>query len=313
MIEVVFSESAEGSLKIAQGFGKGKYAGGCTSVILLREDGSPASSEETEAKRREVEERQRREWEEARPMGGSSKDVFGFPLGLSFGDISREKFWKKRAAALSRLASWPGAAEVIRETIVSAEKRMQTLLERAKTESVRIWYSDNPDEACGMHWMLACLQGICPEVCLAKLPEAEERGDVLRCMESWGEVAPGEWWKYRECAAPASAMRRKRYVSLWWELEEENAPLRAVLNGKLRSVPENIYDSYIEKEISGRQGEFHQARLIGDVLGKYRLGVSDGFIALQMEKMIAKGELIPVTEAGEGEIRYRRMLRKRDK
>lgn len=34
MIEVVFGESASGSLKIAQGYGRGKYRGGAVSVFI---------------------------------------------------------------------------------------------------------------------------------------------------------------------------------------------------------------------------------------------------------------------------------------
>ncbi len=43
MLEIVFSESAAGGLKIAQGFGRGKRVGGATSVILKHADGTPAS------------------------------------------------------------------------------------------------------------------------------------------------------------------------------------------------------------------------------------------------------------------------------
>ena len=40
MIEIVFGESACGSLKIAQTYGKGKYRGSAVSIFMRHEDGS---------------------------------------------------------------------------------------------------------------------------------------------------------------------------------------------------------------------------------------------------------------------------------
>lgn len=45
MIEVVFSESAYGSLRIAQSYGMGEYHGGATSVMILKKDGSRPTQE----------------------------------------------------------------------------------------------------------------------------------------------------------------------------------------------------------------------------------------------------------------------------
>ncbi len=48
MVEIVFSESACGSLKIAQTYGKGKYRGSAVSIFMRHEDGSVPSSDEIE-------------------------------------------------------------------------------------------------------------------------------------------------------------------------------------------------------------------------------------------------------------------------
>ena len=39
MIEIVFGESACGSLKIAQTYGKGKYRGSAVSIFMRHEEG----------------------------------------------------------------------------------------------------------------------------------------------------------------------------------------------------------------------------------------------------------------------------------
>ena len=48
MIEIVFGDSAAGSMKQAQHFGKGKYHGGAIGVILSSSDGSKPTKEEIE-------------------------------------------------------------------------------------------------------------------------------------------------------------------------------------------------------------------------------------------------------------------------
>lgn len=53
------------------------------------------------------------------------------------------------------------------------------------------------------------------------------------------------------------------YAYSWQTLQRENAPLRAVLNGQLVSVPETLYDDFILREIAAEQDEFREANVIG--------------------------------------------------
>jgi hypothetical protein len=69
-------------------------------------------------------------------------------------------------------------------------------------------------------------------------------------------------------------------ASHWAELQKENAPLRAVINGRLQSVPENFYDDFILREIALEKNEFHEANLIGRIFGKYQLGIGDGWLCV---------------------------------
>lgn len=310
MLEIVFGESAAGALKIAQGFGRGKYAGGCTSLCILHRDGSAATEAEIEQKRRELEAQQRRKWQEAVPVEGDARDVFVFPLALSYGDISRENFWEGRRAVLRELHFvHPGMDVELEESVDRARRELERLLDRAQTEAARIWYSDMPDEASGMHWMLSQLEGRCDAVYLVKLPELETSETSLRRMAGWGEVEPETWGGHQARMQLAAPLLRRALANHWRELQAENAPLRAVLNGQLRSAAENLYDYYIEAEIDAQPEEFHQARAIVGVL-RHGLGVSDGLIALRMEKMIREGRLAALTQSEEGDFSYRRMLKK---
>lgn len=51
MIEIVFGESACGSLKMAQHYGRGKYQEGCIGIFISHADGSKPTTEEVETAR----------------------------------------------------------------------------------------------------------------------------------------------------------------------------------------------------------------------------------------------------------------------
>lgn len=112
MLEVVFDCSAEGSLKVAQSYGKGSYHPGCISVIV-HADGRQATQEELDASIREAEEKERIAWESAVPMGGNTSDVFCFPLGLSVGDISNVKAPESLDLLLERAGKGGGGPHMV--------------------------------------------------------------------------------------------------------------------------------------------------------------------------------------------------------
>jgi hypothetical protein len=88
VIEIVFCDSAGGSLKLAQHYGKGKYRSGSAGVIISHSDGSQPTKAEIEKAQCELEEKERRAWEKAVPLGGNSMDVFSFHLVWSVGNIA---------------------------------------------------------------------------------------------------------------------------------------------------------------------------------------------------------------------------------
>ena len=82
MIEIVFGESACGSLKIAQTYGKGKYRGSAVSIFMRHEDGSVPSSDEMKKAQLQAQEQERIAWENAIPLGGKSCDVYCFDIRM---------------------------------------------------------------------------------------------------------------------------------------------------------------------------------------------------------------------------------------
>ncbi len=105
MIEIVFGDSAYGSLNVAQSYGKGKYHGGVVSVFLRKKNGIEPTAEEIEIAQKQAEEKARQDWENAIPLGSSREDLYCFPLALSVGAISEKGVGTQRKSALELLFS----------------------------------------------------------------------------------------------------------------------------------------------------------------------------------------------------------------
>lgn len=320
MIELVFSDSACGSLKMAQHYGEGPFKG-CTCVILGREDGAEPEAEEWRYAQKRAEEAQRREWNQAVPMGGNPQDVYGMHLGLSVGDIAEEEPGEKRRTVLETLfCFYPGeeGKQAAGHLLSAAKSNLAQIRIRMEAgESIRIWYSDQPDELCGFYWILdqlECLRQQTPlgAVYGVKLPVWERIGeDKVRVRNSWGEVSPGEWSGYLSLQERLPEGFCRACADVWRQLRRENGSLRAVLNGRLVSVPDSLYDTFLMRELQTLEGEFSEAEWIGRVLGNYNLGIGDGWLALRIEEKIRAGELEIVREAENSDPRYHRILRKK--
>jgi len=319
MIEVVFGDSACGSLKMAQNYGDGESGSGIISVIVSHTDGSEPTEEEIQTAQREAEERERLEWENATPMGGNPADVYGFDFRLSIGDISENIPGEKRCQVLEWLYGiYPdlnGEPAFTAELMQQATDAIQEVCSRISAgESVRIWYSNQPDELCGLYWLMAQLNQLklqSDQVILIQLPDGEIDGDEnLAIQFGWGGVKAGAWQRYLDLQRTATSAFCKDCATHWQRLQKENAPLRAMLNGRLISVPETFYDEFITREIAAEADEFREAMVIGRVLGKYELGIGDAWIALRIEEMIRAGNLMPVTDPPQGSPIYHRKLKK---
>lgn len=318
MIEIVFSESACVSLKVAQHYGEGKYQDGPIWVILNHADGSKPSKEEVEAAQREAKEKARLAWEGATPLGGNTGDIYGFNLMLSVGDISENQPGIKRRQTLEHLYSvYPNdvGRQAAERIVKRAKEDLKRVQERtARGESLRIWYSNQPDEMCGLYWFMEQLkQWNVPgkQIAMVKLPEweADEKGNIVK-KSNWGEVAPGEWQRYLALQKPVLPVFEQSFAAHWQELQGENAPLRATLNGQLISAPETLYDDFILREIAVEGEEFQEVKVIGRVIGKYQLGISDSWVAFRIEAMIREGKLEAVSGVAEDMPVYHRVLKK---
>lgn len=300
---------------MAQRYGIGNYTG--SSVVFAAAD-QTLSKEELEAAQREADARARREWENAVPLGGNPGDVFCIDVAWSMGDISDSDIGDSRRAVLEQASCiWPMDADIhsyIEESIRSAQSAFRTILDRAaQGEPVRIWYSHNPDEMCGFYWLLSKMKAAATpgSIYAVKLPEWEYSGENTLCTYvGWGEMEPGAWGRYASLQQEVKPPLLTACSMHWAQLQKENAPLRIYLNGRLQSAPETIYDSFILRELRAQPDEFVEAHVIGTILGKYRLGIGDAWIALRIEQFIREGLFEVLTTPEPDRPIYSRKLRK---
>lgn len=318
MLEIMFSDSAGGSFRMAQYYGKGEYQADNASVFVSFSDEGAVDEKEIEKARRELEEEERMEWEQSVPLGGNPSDIFSFHLVLSAGDISEDVPGVRRRQVLEQVyAIYPMGGQAAAELSKRVSNHLKTIKKRMEEgESLRIWYSNHPDEMCGLYWFMDQLSQwgtYFRQITLVKLPEWEvlEDGQVVERAQ-WGETKPSEWRRYISMEKPVSKALCHQFASCWKQLKQENAPLRAVINGRLTSVSQAFYDDCIRNEIPDTDEPFQEARLIGTILLKYRSGFSDAWAAQRIEKIIDDGILEAVSTAPDDSPSYHRLLRKRE-
>ena len=304
MLEILFTESAAGTMK----FAKSTHSISPGAFGLILEDGREPTAEELERERARFEEERRAKLESSVPMDGSPRDVVCFPLNLSMGDISAP-FSDDRAEYLQStvLIGGPNFSEIGAELMATARNSLERV--QAAAGPVRIWTSHNPDEACGFCHILTCLPADA-DIRVVELPQMEILDGEIRAYTGWGDLDPYELGRFQELERPLSEDERRSCTALWRALQSENGPLRAVVGGKLRTVGADHYDWLIERELPRQPEEFHEGRLICDILSKCLLGLTDSLLALRMEEFISRGKLIPISEPMEDRPIYHRYLRR---
>ena len=314
MLQIVFSDSECGSLKLATHCEPSSWGDGPIGFIFGDGEHEP-TQEEKDQTMAQFKAQWEKENRRARPVGGNPGDVLCPSVGLDIGPLSGPNVEKAR---FDLLTAWLGGDFPLpdcdpddhtqRDMLWEERQRdKERLLEGSKHgEAVRIWYSNAPNSLCGLYDVLWQLRDCDCSVTALEMPRwmTLEDGTVQSCL-NWGELSPGDWAAYLPLEREIPKSVRRAIAMEWSQLREENAPLRAVVNGRLHSVGEDFYDPFICAHIP--DGTFRVAQLIGDVLGRCQLGIGDWWIAKRIQAMLERGELALV-EKGNGF--YRDVVRK---
>lgn len=291
MIEVLFGESEAASMKAAK-----------STIIKAKTDG-PTSV--WIAGKKKPPKREHSGWIE-----GTAEEVICLGFLLDIGDIREtidSQYRKDLIYSLYAQEQWGKDPELdaelrnLAECYINEMARLKNYLDNG--EQIRIWYSDAPYSICGFYQLCSILTQYDNSVQVVKLPQYCVRDNITISYKNWGEIAAEEFAGFLPYEKKLSRQELRLYNSLWNELKEDNSPLRAVVNGRLTGVPEDFYDFLIWKEMSGKPQK--EARLIGDILGKYPVSIGDWWYAKRIDHFIDK-EKIQVVEDSEN--KYARLI-----
>lgn len=305
MLEIVFSRSACSSLCQAPSYGRGPFPADAAVTQLFAADGT-ASRQELEEALRQAEEAQRQDWKSAVPLEIRPQDIYCLDLSLSMGDISGSCLDSRREAALEKLyAVWDSDTARLQaaEQLQAAGAALAAVTAAYNAgEPLRIWYSTQPDELCGLYWLLAQLR-----------PRGREGGihlvELQKSGRGWGEVSPGAWGRHLARQRVASPALLSDCAETWRRLQAENSPLRATVDGRPASAAATLYDPDILRALERQPERFSMSTLIAEVLN-VQPNTSDAWLTLRLEHLIGQGALEPLEEVPMDAPRYRRKVRK---
>ena len=247
---------------------------------------------------------------EGKAVGGNSHDVVNIGFSLDIGDISGAIDGNERQNIFRKIWGRFDFEDKEREQFFQDQRKDMEKLLSAATEGIpiRIWKSNAPYSDCGFHFVCNLLRSIDCNISVVPLPKYNliSENEIIE-YSHWGEVEAGKFYQFLPLEKQLTQIEKRVVSDHWNELTVENAPLRAVLNGKLTSVPENFYDFIITKNLP--DNNFIMARFIGKLLGEYSLGISDSWYAFRIDKMIEENKLI-VIENKDTSHPYGKVLRK---
>lgn len=290
MLEVVFNDSAKGAMTVAKNYNK---------EDLLFDPIMSAGDEEAQ------------ELLAGEALGGNAEDVVCIGFNLDVGDIAHEIDSDERKHTFVKLfGSIDFEQAEIEEFFKYQRDDLEKLVNAAKNGTqIRVWKSNTPFSACGYAYLCDVLQDIDCKISLIVLPESlPTQNNTMISYVDWAEIKPSQFHRFLSLEREITTEEKLVQSEIWQKLKSENASLRALAKGQLISVPEDFYDPIIIKNIP--DGEFVMARLIGNLLGKYPLGISDGWYALRINKLIKDNHLEVVGNRISNHP-YGRILRKR--
>lgn len=169
-----------------------------------------------------------------------AEEIICLDLGLDVGEIRNLDNESKRSNALETLFRdgtkagervWKEYKERVNRYSVMSE-RLRTLAAEGKT--IRIWYGKAPYEVCGYYYTCHLLNDLTDQISAVKLPDVLFRQDTNMPYEvsTMGEIVHEEFPSPLAYEKPLNEWEIQIGTMHWERLVQENAVLRASVNGK---------------------------------------------------------------------------------
>ena len=198
---------------------------------------------------------------------------------------------------------WNDDQSRLHKQIQQYAKDVQTLKEAAQNkETIRIYNDNSPGDVCGFVFTCDLLDAYDIPVSYVELPMMVHEPEYILTNPSFEELLYNYFEQVMDIAIEIPYYDVNFYASIWQYLKEENGPLRAVLNGQLVSVPENIYDFMILSCLDSPKTEL---QMMGDMVKNHQKKLSDYWIAERVQQLIEQGK---ITVLKEKEYPYQRVL-----
>lgn len=225
----------------------------------------------------------------AMQANGKLGGVLPLTLALDIGDIAgiEDDMHSRREVLEALFGDFPG---VPREIWRSNLRTLERLRGAGRTgEAVRVWVKeDDPAELCGLYFICHMLGN--GNIELVRIPAEWEESECVSQIHSSDELTQLDGLV--EQAEALSSTRRDAYAMRWEMLQRENAPLRAVINGRIMGVPEDFYDFALRANLPN--GECPLAQIIGKAMAQLP-GVGDRWLFLRLQAMLRAGELTEIS------------------
>lgn len=282
MLEVAFSESVAGALKYAAGRRRGqRIEQGAVAVIC----DDPAEKE------RILAEMQKPKTWQGGELDCAPKDVVSLHLHLDFGDLSAlDAGLASRKEPLEQLyGHFHGVAD---DLLRSAEQALSRVLE---AQEMRLWIGEQ--DACDItaaFWLCHLLRGKNVKMYAVHLPAMEQNDGVISRYSGAGDFEPERLSMEAARTHEISPEMQRYMANRFCELREDHAGLRAMVNGRVLSVPEDLYDPVLRACVP--DGECKLGLIIGRALGRLR-AVGDAILYLRVRRWIDNGVLKEISPA----------------
>lgn len=219
-------------------------------------------------------------------------EIITLPVYLNLGDITEGNFIENRRTLFkiqSTHTRFSTTSERIRR-LVAALDRLFEVVNQGLT--IRIWWSDLSDDACGFFWLCEALLNKNTQITEIHVPLSFVKGEVLVTLGSLGELVDEdlEQLQLTQYERPLTRNRQKVSSYVWHDLRSDNTPVRVNINGQLVSQPITFYDQFLLSQVSPKRFR-NVIRVIGETLGRFPVGAPDWWYRHRVDYLVSKGVL----------------------